>query len=158
MKRQAIEKACLATYALVEPNINKFMTHDEYGAKPIPRALDRSYKYIDKELPSHSKRLKDVKDMINSFFAHGSMFNSLKKEHFGFFDRQDDLIQMTLIWEIGYLATVIFDLWYHVVEKCDYAQKDEQIYRRFVHAVVVNQNFREGFVNHERFAKYRLLF
>ena len=65
---------------------------------------------------------------------------------------------MTLIWEIGYLATVIFDLWYHVVEKCDYAQKDEQIYRRLVHAVVVNQNFREGFVNHERFAKYRLLF
>lgn len=44
MKRQAIKKACLATYALFEPNIEKFLTHDENGSTPIQKTLERSFK------------------------------------------------------------------------------------------------------------------
>ncbi|WP_151736749.1 hypothetical protein [Paenibacillus tengchongensis] len=158
MKRQAIEKACLATYSLFEPEYDKFLGQDEDGAKPIQKALDRSFKYVNTQFPSHSLRLKQVKDMINKFYAHGNMFNSLKKEeHFGFFDKQDELIQRTLLWEIGYLASVIFDLWYHAVDQCSFATKNEESYKRFVQAVVLNQKYREGFANHERFAKYRSL-
>lgn len=158
MKRQAIEKACLATYALIELDIDKFLTHDENGSKPIQKTLDRSFKYVDREFPSHSFRLKQVKDMINNYYAHGNMFNSLRKEELsGFFDKHDALMQRTLIWEIGYLAGVIFDLWYHASDQCVYAKKNEQSYQRFAQAVIINQKFREGFVNHERFARYRLL-
>ncbi len=96
--------------------------------------------------------------MINGFYAHGNIFNSLRNEgHFGFFDKQDALIHRTLLWEIGYLTSVIFDLWYHAVARCSFAKKNEQSYQRFVHAVVISQKFREGFANHERFAKYRSL-
>jgi len=156
MKRQAIEKACLSTYSLVEPDIDKYLGQDENGAKPVQKTLDRAFKYIGKQFPSHSHRLKQIKDMINNFYAHGNMFNSLKKEeHFSFFDEQDALIQRILYWEIGYLASVIFDLWYHAADQCSFAKKNEQIYQRFAQAVVINQKFREGFATHERFAKYR---
>ncbi|NGQ94520.1 hypothetical protein G3578_04915 [Brevibacillus sp. SYP-B805] len=158
MKRQAIEKACLATYSLVEPDIDKFLGQDENGAKPIQKTLDRSFKYVNKHFPSHSHQLKWFKDMINSFYAHGNMFNSLRKEErFGFFDKQDALIQRAFIWKIGYLASVIFDLWYHAVDQCAFAIKNVQSYQRFVKAVVISQKYREGFANHERFAKYKLL-
>ena len=158
MKRQAIEKACLATYALIEPDIEKFLTYDENGSKPIQKTLERSFKYVDKEFSSHSLRLKQVKGTINNYYAHGNMFNSLRKEeHLGFFDKKDELMQRTIIWEIGYLSSVIFDLWHHAVEQCSFAKKNEQVYQRFVQAVVINQKFRESFVNHERFAKYRPL-
>lgn len=69
----------LTTYSLVEPDIDKFLGQDENGAKPNQKTLDRSYKYIAEEFHSHSHRLKQVKTMINNFFAHGSMFTSLKK-------------------------------------------------------------------------------
>lgn len=158
MKRQAIEKACLAAYSLVEPNIEKYLGQDEYGAKPIQKSLDRSYKYIDEKFPSHSKRLKQIKTMINNFYAHGNMFTSIKKEEsFGFFDKHDLLIRDTLYWEIGYLTSVIFDLWYHAVDQCSFANKNEKIYPRFVQAVIINQRFRERFASHERFAKYKAL-
>lgn len=157
MKRQAIEKACLATYSLFEPDIDKFLGQDENGAKPIQKTLDRSFKFVSKQFPSHSFQLKQVKDMINNFYAHGNMFNSLRKEeHFGFFDKQDVLIQKTLLWEIGYLASVIFDLWYQAAERSVFVEQNEQVYQRFAQAVVVSQKYREGFMNHERFAKWSL--
>lgn len=158
MKRQAIEISCLATYSLVEPEIDKFLGQDENGAKPIQKTLDRSFKYVSNQFTAHSHRLKQIKDMINNFYAHGSMFNSLRNEsHIGFFDKQDVLIQRTLIWEIGYLASVIFDLWYHAADQCSFGKKNEQSYQRFVQAVVISQKFRQGFADHERFAKYRSL-
>lgn len=87
--------------------------------------------------------------MINNFYAHGNMFNSLnREEHFGFFDKQDDLIQRTLYWEIGYIAGVIFDLWFQVADQCSFATKNEQIYQKYAQAVVISQKFREGFTSH----------
>ncbi|ETT65459.1 hypothetical protein C173_20566 [Paenibacillus sp. FSL R7-277] len=156
MKRQAIEKACLAAYSLVEPNIEKFLGQDEDGAKPIKAALVNSFKYVEKEFPSHSQKLKQIKDMINNFYAHWNMFNSLSKEdHFGFIDSRDVVMQKAFLWEIGYLTIVIFDLWYLALEKCSFAKRNQQIHMRFVQAVKINQKYREGFMNHERFAKYK---
>ncbi len=156
MKRQAIEKACLTTYALIEPDIDEFLGHDENGAKPIVKTLQRSFKYIDVEFPDHSKRLKQTKDMINNFYAHGNMFISLRnEEYYNFFDKQDSFMQRTLIWEIGDLACVIFDLWYRAAGKSEYVSQNEQSFSQFVQAVAISEKYREGFVNHERFAKWR---
>jgi hypothetical protein len=156
MKRQAIEKACLAAFSLYEPDIDKFLEQDEKGSKPVKKALDRAFKYIEKEFPSHSYRLKQVKDMINGFYAHGNMFNSLRKEgEFDFFDKHDAFLQRSLLWEIGYVACVIFDLWYQSAKQSVFAAQDERAYIEYVEMVSVSQKYREWFVNHERFAKWK---
>jgi hypothetical protein len=157
MKRQAIERACLAAYSLIQPDIEKFLGQDENGAKPVEKTLKSSFKYIQKEFPSHSHRLKQIKDMINSFYAHGNMFNSFRKEgNINFFDKRDPLIQRTLFWEIGYLACVIFDLWFQAAKQSVFVEQNEQRYIEYVKAVAISQKYREGFAIHERFAKWRL--
>lgn len=157
--RHSVEIACLTIYSLHNTKIEKFITKDNIGAKPVQNVLKESYKWLDKKYSQESKQLKLLKDQINEYYAHGNMFNSFKtvninKKSIDFFDKKDTLMEKIFIWKIGFVASISFKLIYNESKESTVVETVENTFKRFIPLLEKNQKFREIFMNEERFKKW----
>ncbi len=155
--RHTIETSCLAVYSLHNTNKEDFMKNDNIGAKPVKNVEKKSYKWLNENYPRQSERLKLVKDQINGYYAHGNLFNSFKTinnkdgiKMLGFFDKKDKLFEQTLIWKIGYVSCIIFDLVYQASKKSKVVKRNNGIYEKFIPLLEESQIFRQKFMNEKR--------
>ncbi|MBU3198271.1 hypothetical protein LL037_21250 [Clostridium estertheticum] len=133
--------------------MGNYIINDEIGAKPVNNARRKAYGWLDKNYPDQSSKLKQIKDQINEYYAHGNMFNSLRikrdkndNKDIDYFDKRDLLLEKTYIWQIGYTACIIFDLIYQSSKKCDFVIVSEGVFETFKDLVEVNQKYRLEFL------------
>lgn len=159
MLRYSIETACLAAYSLHHPDVGHYLVNDEIGSKPVRKVTDKVYKWLEKQYPDHSKRLKMVKNRINDYYAHGNLFASMltldrETYTYSYFDRDDVLLVQSYIWELGQIASIMFDLIYQTAKNSPIANVHEDTYERFKPLLIKNQEFRLKFMKEKLFTKW----
>lgn len=159
MLRHSIETACLSVYSLENTNTNDYIVLDDIAAKPVKGVERKAYNYLDKEFHEESKKLKAIKDNINQYFAHGNMFSSFKTfskelQKIDYFDKKDSLLERTFIWQIGYVASIVFIMIYKASKKSSAVMVRKEAFDEFKMLLSVNQEFREEFLKEERLRRH----
>lgn len=160
MLRYSVETACLCAYSLHHTNIGNFLINDEIGAKPVSNTSKKVYKWLNREYPTHAEKLQNVKNMINYYFAHGNLFASLltlDKENYSYnyFDRDDILMKQSHIWEVGFVAALVYDLIHQSARDCSVVSVRNDVFDRFLSLYAKNQNYRNALMENTRLSQWR---
>lgn len=160
MLRHSIETACLSTYSLHNINLESYLIKDEFGAKPT-NINKKVYAWLDKNYSEQSFLLKMVKNQINEYYAHGNMFASLRTrtdrnalKDIDFFDKKDLLLDRSYLWQIGYVAIIIFDLTYQAAKTSNIVIINKEAFKQFKLLVEENQQYRTEFMKEERLSRW----
>jgi hypothetical protein len=161
MLRFSLEAACLAAYSLHHTQIENFIVTDSIGAKPVPEIKHKVYKWLKQSYQAESEHLHRVKKQINEYYAHGNLFASLltidKQTHVNnYFDRADELIKQSHIWELGNIACLVFSLIYKTLQNSPIAKSRKDSFEQFEPLLAENQRYRNEFLKNERLAKWLL--
>ena len=119
MIRHLSESTVLAAYSLVEYELNKYIYTSKNGYAMEKKDIKkRAYKWIEKEYPDISKRIKLAKDQINDLYAHANLLSAFTNYKISeennivleFFDKKDDVFTKQRLWWIGNISFGIIDL------------------------------------------------
>ncbi len=123
MLRHSIENTSLACYALFEPDDSAFyMTDKDDILYPKKGVNSKAYKWLETNYRNHSDKLKNMKDVINTTFAHANILPTPQNLCFDegeignrFFDVQDKLMTKQRLWWVGNVSLGILDLFAKII-------------------------------------------
>lgn len=68
--------------------------------------------------------------------------------------RSDLLLDRSYLWQIGYVAIIIFDLIYQMAQKSDIVIANTEIFKQFKTLVEENQQYRTELMNEKRLSRW----
>ncbi|GEM_PF-5065856 len=85
-----------------------------------------------------------------------SSFKILSKDSLkiDYFDRKDSLLERTFIWQIGYVASIVFIMIYKAAKKSSAVIVRKEVFDEFKMLLSVNQKFREEFLKEKRLRRH----
>ena len=106
MLRHVLENTSLACFSLYETDTEKFYRSDENDILYAKESATRqAYKWLEKNYPGFSAKIKDMKDNINKSFAHASILPGPLNIHVNgntignlFFDKPGKLMTRHRLW------------------------------------------------------------
>lgn len=120
--RVAMEAGINAAYAISSDRQEDFVTQ-ESGVLEAPRKLDaKRYKWLEEHYPKGTTEIKGLKKIINRSSAHSNMIYAFRNWHldpdrgfrFSYFDREDEKITKTDLWQIANVTMGLLDLFYGI--------------------------------------------
>jgi hypothetical protein len=122
--RWTIEAAASAAYAIEHTDPDDFAKTNDLGMLGGSKNLaGKQYKWLDEKFPDGSQALKNLKEQINSSASHANLvqthrtFQTNPEQQLfetAFFDKEDDYLTQTDLWQIANVGISILNLFSNV--------------------------------------------
>ena len=152
--RQVLEAGTIAAYFLENPEYEKEM----------PKKLkEKSYKWIEKEYQSHSKRIKELKDTINNIGAHANPTSTSKTCRFDkemktfitpFFDTEVEHHVQAELWMIGHIAIGFLNLFHEMNMRYGGVKFSDDFMPQFIELSKKNKELKEKLKSHSQISRF----
>lgn len=157
MMRQFLEASVLAAYALNNKRLQSFGHITEEGLLEINEtAKDNAYKWLNEDYGEISKKIKHMKDAINSLASHANLVSATHSasDLYSIYDIEAVHVIKQRLWWIGNVIIGVLDLLKKVNMKnggVEIVQGFEDQYRNLS---AQNENIKQQLIQHPRFARY----
>lgn len=91
--RHALESAVIACYTFEDNNVNNYLEMQNDITVEPKDIRNKSYKWLEKNYPEYSKKIKNNKDLVNKFHAHS---NNIMSEANRFFQKDENKINLLI--------------------------------------------------------------
>lgn len=162
MLRYALESACLAGYALSNPNIDDFCYTDSNDCLyPKEKAKEKAYKWINSSFQPYSEKIKFMKDTINESFAHANILSAPQNYNFSeaeisslFFDNPDALMTQKNLWLIANISFGLLDFLARVIQKHSLVNFADGFHEKMKIYGKENGDIKDQLTSHPRFKRW----
>lgn len=161
--RQVLEAGACASYAIANPESEGFAEINSEGFIDASQELmKKRYDWLDKNYPTASEHIKNMKTSINSSSAHSNIIyanNNFKysevdmKFEIPFFDIEDDYLVKTDLWTIGNIIMGLIDLFYGVAKNHGGLVFSDDFKSRLKNLEVENHRLKAEMMQTERYKK-----
>ena len=160
--RYALESAVLAGYALKNINIDDFCFTDQQNCLyPKEKVKTKAYKWIEKDYPGYSEKIKFMKDTINESFAHANILSTSDNFNFygkviksEFFDKVDPLFTKQGLWWLADVSFGFLNFFFEVNQKYSLITFQHDFPIKMKKYGIKNEEIKSQLMEHSRFKKW----
>lgn len=159
--RQALEAGERAAYALIFPERDRFVIEKNDGTLEEKKNLkDSCYKWLQKNYPEESQKIKDLKKSISDFFVHAPLVMTQSITDFSergfllrYFDQEDTLLVKASLWFLADIASGLIDLLAKVSSKTNNIKLITDFKRKMLKYNNATQKIKQELMAHARFSR-----